>query len=529
MLVIPGISVPFPKGRAEAEELARRRLKLPRSLVQSVRILKESVDCRRKNDLRLVFTIGFVLKDETAEERFLSSASSASVRPEHPAPLVFFHGKGHGLRPVVVGLGPAGLFAALVLARNGYAPIVLERGGSVDERVEAVQTFFGGGSLDVNTNIQFGEGGAGTFSDGKLTTRINDPYCSYVLEQFAAFGAPREILTEAKPHIGTDLLRAVVREIRREVVRLGGEVRFHTKFEELMVRSGRIIGIKTDRGDEAADGVILAIGHSARDTFFALRRQGVPMCAKEFSVGVRIEHLQSSVNQALYGKFADDPRLQPASYQHSWRRDDRGVYTFCMCPGGTVVAAASEENTVVTNGMSVFARDGANANSALVVNVGPADLGADLFAGIEFQRELERRAYGMSGSYKAPMQTVGNFLAGKGGGMFKTVKPTYPIGVVPGDLARLFPHVVVEYLQNGLRKFDRRQQGFAAPDALLTGPETRTSSPIRILRGENKMSEIEGLFPCGEGAGYAGGIMSAAVDGVRCAAAYMEQFGPPVQ
>lgn len=526
MIILPGISVMFPKGEAEAIEKGRRRLGIDAGLVKETRIIKKSYDCRKSDDLRVVYTIGYSLKEKVAEEKILSSATSDIKKYEEHGDLRLEMGEKKAKPPVVVGFGPAGMFAALVLAYMGYEPIVLERGGDMDARVRAVEEFSSGGAFDEKTNIQFGEGGAGTFSDGKLTTRINDPLCDYVLSRLVDFGAPQDIRIQGKPHIGTDKLRDIVKNIRREIVRLGGRVVFGTKVCDIRLKDGAVAAVSTHEGEYETSAVILAVGHSARDTFSMLKDLGVNMEQKEFSVGVRIEHLQGEVDAALYGKFAGHPDLDPASYSHAMRYDGRGVYTFCMCPGGEVVPANSTSGAIVTNGMSNYRRDGENANSALVVNVGPGDFGTDIFDGIKFQQDLERRAYEYSGSYLAPSQTVGKYMDGKVGGVSSRIHPSYSIGCVPGDFHSLFPSIVNDYLQMGLRAFGRRQRGFDSKDAVLTGPETRTSSPLRIIRNSECESNIEGLYPCGEGAGYAGGIMSAAVDGVRVATKIVGKFAP---
>ncbi len=427
-------------------------------------------------------------------------------------------------RPVVVGFGPAGIFCALLLAQCGLHPVVLERGGPLEERVPAVEKFFREGVLDPSCNIQFGEGGAGAFSDGKLNTLIKDRSFrgTFVLERLVAAGAPEELLWQSKPHIGTDLLRGVLRNLRREICSLGGEVRFRTKVTGLLSTDGRVRGVVCADGKTVPSGtVVLAIGHSARDTFRSLRAQGISMERKPFSVGVRIEHPQSCINRSQYGRECL-PGFPAADYKlAAHTRDGRTVYTFCMCPGGVVVAAASEEGGVVTNGMSCHARDGENANSALLCEVLPSDLPNGLFAGLEFQRKLEQEAFRAGGGgFRAPAQTVGDFLACRPSTSFGGVKPTYSRGVTPCDLRTILPGFVSESLAEALPLFGSRLRGFDRPDAVLTGVESRSTSPVRILRGETMQSlSLAGLYPIGEGAGYAGGIISAAIDGVKCAEA----------
>ena len=429
-----------------------------------------------------------------------------------------------------MGLGPAGLFAALLLARSGFRPLVLERGPELDERVKAVEHFEKTGELNLNANIQFGEGGAGTFSDGKLTTRVGDPLCAFVTDAFLQHGAPADIAWRQKPHVGTDLLRGIIRSIRQEIIALGGEVRFNTALTGLKIENGALAGVETTAGDFACEQLILAVGHSARDTFAMLHRQGMPLECKPFSVGFRAEHLQTEIDKSLYHAAAGHPALPVGEYQLSQHvSGGRCVYTFCMCPGGSVCAAASEENAVVTNGMSLHARNGKNANAAVVVSVDGRDFDNDPTKAVAFQRQLEQAAYRAGGGgYLAPAETVGSFLAGRGQLELGAVQPTYPRGVTPADLGALLPDELSSALRDGLTAFGRKLAAYRAPDAVLTGLETRTSSPVRLLRDKETLvcEALPGLYPCGEGAGYAGGIMTAAVDGVRCAAELMKRYKP---
>ncbi len=528
MILVRDIRLPLSAGEAQARERALAVLHLPHSKVGRMGVSRLSVDARHGRP-RLVYTIAVTLKDEGEEPAYAGAS-----------PCVAFHKREDftltpgtrplASRPVVCGLGPAGLFAALTLARQGFAPLVLERGPALDERVRAAERFSATGELDENANIQFGEGGAGTFSDGKLTTRIGDARCGCVTETLLAHGAPPEIAWQQKPHIGTDLLRGVIASIRREIESLGGEVRFNTALTGLKSKNGALTAITTTRGDIPCEALVLAVGHSARDTFGALMDGGLSLECKPFSVGFRAEHLQSSLARSPYHAAAGHPARPGGDYQLSALVNGRGVYTFCMCPGGRVGAAASEAGRGATNGMSFHARDGANANAAVVVGVNGADFGGDPRRAIAFQRELEARAFAAGragGPYAAPAENVGSFLEGRGELKITRVAPTYDRGVVPADLGGLLPAALAAALRAGLRAFERKVAGYTAPEAVLTGLETRTSSPVRLVRGENyECTRLAGLYPCGEGAGYAGGIMSAAVDGLRVAGEIVSRYRP---
>ena len=512
MLKITNLLLPVKYTDEDIKNEIKKKLHIGDYDILSFEVLKSSIDAHKRGEIHSCVSIAAVLRGEKRFYNIKNVEKYEKYVYEYPPVSRLTK------RPVIVGSGPAGLFAAHILAVCGARPIVIERGLDVDSRKKAVEQFFGGGKLDSECNIQFGEGGAGTFSDGKLNTGTKDLRQRKVLEEFVKHGAPEEISYVGKPHIGTDLLSGVIKNMRNEIIALGGEVRFSCKLEDIYINDGKIVGIKTSKGDIDTDTVILATGHSARDTVKMLLSHNILMERKSFSVGVRIEHPQKLINEALYHSFAKE--LPAADYKAAVHLNDgRGVYTFCMCPGGTVVAAASEENTVVTNGMSNFARDGENANSALLVSILPSDFeGDDVLSGMEFQRKLEKSAFYMGGAnYYAPVQTSADFLRGEKSVSLGNVSPTYPIGVTPSNLSGLFPQFVTHSLREGITMLDRKIKGFALPDAVLTAVESRSSSPVRIVRGEDLQSNVKGLYPCGEGGGYAGGIMSAAVDGIRVA------------
>ena len=524
-VIVSQIKTNIDSSQNEIIAAALKKIGLKSNDVNRTGVHKTSLDARDNSNIKLVSSVWIELDNKTAEQRLCNKYPFCSeVRQEKimPDKLV----KINKQRVVIAGFGPAGMFAALTLAEYGFEPVVIERGASVDERVALVNNFWSNAQLDPCTNVQFGEGGAGTFSDGKLTTRIKDPLCRYVLEKLEEFGAPEEILVKAKPHIGTDKLRNVVKNIREKIIELGGEVRFKATLTDFQLENGKIKSVTVNGTDVIpCDSLILAIGHSARDTFEMLYNKKIFLEPKPFSVGARIEHKQEDVNRSLYGKHWNNPNLPQGEYQLSYRQGERAVYTFCMCPGGTVVPSSSEEKTVVTNGMSEFARDGENANAALVVSVSTDDFGSNPLDGVDFARNIERKAYQLAGNnYTAPAATVGSFLDGEGSLNGADVAPTYAIGVTECNFNELFPKQITDMMRVGVSQFARKMKCFGNRNAVLTAPETRTSSPVRITRNDEMTSlSISNLYPCGEGAGYAGGIMSAAVDGVKCALKIIEK------
>ncbi|MBQ9691581.1 MAG: hypothetical protein IJV70_00310 [Clostridia bacterium] len=543
-VLVKDIRLPITEQSVAATDFAQKKLSalLGKGNVGKLSVYRKSVDARRRDKITAVYSVMAEIDLQASEaltER-LAKAGLQTVADDTP---VIEKGSARlGGRPLVVGFGPAGMFSALILAENGYRPIVIERGDDTDKRAEKVLDFYRTGQLDTESNIQFGAGGAGTFSDGKLVTRINDPKCRYVLKKLVALGAPEAVLTEAKPHVGTDLLMDVVSNIKNEIERLGGQVLFRTALKNVITDgSGKIIAVGTNAGEIKCGAVILATGHSARDVYGYLKEHGFEISEKPLSVGLRIEHKRRAVEEALFGREmlrkaeqSEEIRklLGHGEYAYSLRAGERAVYTFCMCPGGEVVAGASEEGGVVCNGMSRHARDGENSNSAVCVSVTPQDCRA--FGGtMEFCRALERRAYEMGGGgYAAPVQTVGDFLEGKGRlSPIGDVFPTYMGGngnVKVARLDTLYPEFITDMLRKGIRRFAGNMKGFDAPGAVLTGAETRTSAPYRIERLESGVSaRCENLYPCGEGAGYAGGITSAAVDGISQAMKLMSVYGTP--
>ena len=505
----------------EVLQTAIKKYKIKEENIIEWHISKKSIDARKKDDVHYTYSIDMCVKNE---EKYLKNKDISLIK--NLSQPQFELNLNKSVRPVIVGAGPSGLFAALTFVKYGYKPIVIEQGEQVENRKKTVDNFINNGILNTNSNVQFGEGGAGTFSDGKLTSGINSPYCKTVLEEFVKFGAPEQILYLTKPHIGTDNLVNIIKNIRNYIIAQGGTFLFNTKFIDLETTNSSVSKVivnhlDTDATEKIdANVVILAIGHSSRDTFKKVYEKGLLLEPKNFSVGVRIEHLQSEINKAQYGTLTK-LKLPSADYKLAYHDPSgRSCYTFCMCPGGTVMPSSSEEKTIVTNGMSYFARNGRNANSAVLVNVTPEDFKdcKNPLSGIDFQKDLEEKAFILGGSnYFAPIQRFEDFDKNIKSTFIGTVEPSYKPGVTLSNLNDIMPEFVSTTLKDGIKFFDTRLHGFANPDSILTGMETRSSSPVRILRDENLVSNISGIYPCGEGAGYAGGIMSAAVDGIKCA------------
>lgn len=512
----------------DLERKVCKKLKTSKENIKNIELIKESLDARKKNDIKFKYCVDVFCNNE---KKILSKLHDNDIKIDERRELerLVPGDKKLNHRPIVVGFGPAGIFSALVLAREGYKPIVLERGEDVDNRTKTVDEFWKTGKLNLESNVQFGEGGAGTFSDGKLTTRIKDPRCSFVLDEFIKAGAPKEIKYESKAHVGTDLLKGVVKNIREEINKLGGEVRFNSKLEKIQALDGKLESVIVNGETIPCEALVLAIGHSSRDTYEMLHNEGVQMEAKPFAVGVRIEHPQKMINISQYGDFYDNPRLGAADYRLTYQSEKlkRAVYSFCMCPGGVVVAAASEDGRLVSNGMSYHARDLENANSALVVTVSPDDFeGNSPLRGMEFQRHYESLAFKLGGGeYKAPVQLLGDFIKDRPSTKLGEVTPSYTRGYEFRELKKCLPEYVVEAIKEAVVDFDRKIKGYGREDAVLTGIETRTSAPVRINRNESFESiNVEGVYPSGEGAGFAGGIISAAVDGMKSAEHIIKKF-----
>lgn len=526
MIRITNVKLPLDHNDLELEQAILSALNISKNQLIDFTVFRRGFDARSKHKITLLYTIDVATDNDAAVLEKNKDNQNVRVTPDMEYKFVAQAPEYLAERPVVIGFGPCGIFVGLVLAEMGYKPIILDRGKEVRERTKDTFGFWRNRTLNTESNVQFGEGGAGTFSDGKLWTQIKDKkhYGRKVLNDFVAAGAPEEILYVSKPHIGTFKLVGMVEKMRAKIVELGGEIRFNARVDDLHIEAGQVTGLTLANGEQIhSKQIALATGHSARDTFEMLYAKGVYMEAKSFSIGFRIEHNQSAIDEVLFGKNAGNPILGAADYKLVHHcKNGRSVYSFCMCPGGTVVAATSEENRVVTNGMSQYSRNERNANSAIVVGIDPSDFpGSSPLAGIELQRQLESAAYLLGGeNYDAPVQLVGDYLAGHASTDLGKVEPSYKPGVKLTDLTTILPDYCLEALREAIPAFNKKIRGFALKDALLTGVETRTSSPVSIKRGEDYQSiNTQGLYPAGEGAGYAGGIMSAAIDGIRIAEA----------
>ena len=489
------------------KEAEKRVKKLGKSVQSPGRIYRKSIDARHKNNIKFVYSV--IFDDNICEELEVTTGASPQK-----------------YRPVIIGFGPAGMFCALVLARYGYSPVIFEMGASIGERVIITERLFKTGIIDEKTNVCFGEGGAGTFSDGKLTTRINDPLCGFILNNFVRFGADEKILYQAKPHIGTDKIRIIVKNIREEIIRLGGEIYFNSEVTDIKPDINEIIVNGADKYKTC--GLFLASGHSSFRLYTLLINRGFAVEPKAYSAGFRIEHKQSYIDGLIYGKYAGHKNLPPAEYILSHKKPDtRGVYTFCMCPGGTVVNSASENGALVTNGMSYNARSETNANAAVAVSVMPEDYGGNVQGAFDFRKKIEKSAFSVKNSFTAPVQTLGDYIKNKTGSLSKSdVTPSYTGEITEFDLNKIFPEFINAGIKDGLKNFDLKLPGYLLDNAVLTAPETRTSSAVRILRDNISLEAVgfAGIYPCGEGSGYAGGITSSAVDGIKCALKYMEKY-----
>ena len=526
MLRLTEIKLPLTHAEGELRASVLKRLDIADAGLVSFIIFKRGVDARKPNAILFTYTLDVELRDEAAVLAQFKSNPQVSITPDTGYHFVAQTSKNLSSRPVIIGMGPAGLFAGLLLAQMGFRPLILERGKEVRERTKDTFGLWRQSVLNPESNVQFGEGGAGTFSDGKLYSQIKDPrYLGRkVLEEFVKAGAPEEILCVSHPHIGTFRLVGMVEKMRETIQSLGGEIRFQSRVDDIEIVDGAMHGVKLANGERIATShLVLAVGHSARDTFEMIHKRGIYIEAKPFSIGFRIEHPQSLIDAARYGKNAGNPLLGAADYKLVHHASNgRSVYSFCMCPGGTVVAAASEPGRVVTNGMSQYSRNERNANAGIVVGITPADFPGNALAGVEFQRQWEARAYELGGkNYHAPGQLLGDFLNGKPSHEFGSVQPSYTPGVHLCDLSSALPDYAIAAIREAIPVFAKHIKGFDLPDAVLTGVETRTSSPLRIKRNDDDFQSIntKGLYPSGEGAGYAGGILSAAVDGIRVAEA----------
>lgn len=508
MIELNGIKTPIDISACELKEKCAKRAKIGVNEIKYFKIVKKSIDARDKNDVKFVYNVNLSTKNEEVKEfEFKKIDASVSV--------------------LVVGAGPAGLFCALDLCRQGFNVTLIERGESVDNRKKSVENFLKTRELNEDSNVQFGEGGAGAFSDGKLNTQVNNKFVKSVLKDFLRFGAPKEIEYDFKPHVGSDKLPSVVKNLRNEIIRLGGSVRFNAKLTDLTIKGGKITSVFINEREEFYDEVVLAVGHSARDVYYMLNRRGVFMQPKHFAIGLRIEHLRRDIDVAQYGEKFVKKGLISANYKLVSHASDRGVFTFCMCPGGYVLPSQSEKGTVVVNGMSNYARDGINSNGAVVAQTKDGDFSDELFGGLDFQCKIEKKAFLLGGeNYSAPVALFGDYKIGKVSSGFKRITPTYLPGTSFADLNRLFPPDINDAIKTSIVDMGKKLKGFDVSDAVLTGAETRTSSPIKITRGENLNSvNVTNLYPCGEGCGYAGGITSAGADGKKIALALAEKYG----
>lgn len=536
MLRIEEIKIPVSQKEINLRQIIAEILSISTQQISSFELYKKAIDSRNKSRLLWIYTVDIVLNQEdnflktfinSKDKIIQSKITTHRIRKIEPFHFEIKRCKNSEIRPLVVGSGPCGLFAGLILAEAGLNPVIIERGKCTDERIKDVDLLFSKGVLNTESNVQFGEGGAGTFSDGKLNTLVNNPKTHFILKTFVEAGAPPEILYDAKPHIGTDYLRKVVVNIRKKIEELGGEFRFETKLTNIVINNQQLHSVYINEKEETNfTDVILAVGHSARDTFYMLYDNNFQLQQKPFSIGVRIEHPTSLINKSQYGTSPESKLLPTAKYKLATHlKNGRGVYTFCMCPGGYVVAATSENNTIVTNGMSYFSQAGTNSNSALLVSVNPSDFeSSHPLSGIDFQRKWEQKAFVLGGGgYIAPAQLVGDFLKNSPSKHFGTVKPTHQPGVKLCNIADCLPKFVIESLRMGLLDLDKKLHGFANPDALLTAPETRSSSPVRILRDDHCETSMKHIYSAGEGAGYAGGIVSSALDGIRVAESLIDK------